>query len=143
MEQDTPLYWKWFDDGHIEEAILGVDKYFIPSVTYRSYHDSGLIISQLLLWAQRKGAPQIAWRAIERAICRAADQDDPENAFLLLWTCFVVTDDMKVPMAIDEKNILSPLKALINRRASDIARNEEVRGLIEDVAERMPALLER
>ena len=42
-----------FNNNHIVDSIIGKGEFFIADYTYRSHHDSLLVLNQLSIWAKR------------------------------------------------------------------------------------------
>ena len=85
--------WRWFDNGHAVEALLGREGHFIPSVTYRERHDDVLVLNQLASWADDRGRWDELVQAVDDAVRQAVADDDLRTGFGIAWAAIIVGDD--------------------------------------------------
>lgn len=95
----------WFDSGHVTEALLGGEPYFIAETTFRDRHDRVLVVDQLLLWAADRDRLDEAARAFMNALRTAVGDGDVWAAYDLIWAYLLVRADHGTDLALNTDDV--------------------------------------
>ena len=80
---------RWLESGETVPALLGRVAFFLPSPTYGD-HDRGLLLSQLLIWAE-EGHLTDAAQAFEDAVTQSLLEGADADALDLMWSYVLVS----------------------------------------------------
>jgi hypothetical protein len=130
--------WGWFDAGKIGEALEGKAEFFLPDVTYRDEHDQVLVIDQLFDWAKRHGRERQAAEIFEYVVTKAAGAGELVQASRLLLTYLVVENDREDTIGVDVDSLAENLATVIKRHPGCLVNDEQTRGVVLAVADRLP-----
>jgi len=125
----------WFDSGHIAEAILGGEPYFLRDHTWIDRHDRVLVFQQLLSWADDDDKLARAAVGLRAALVTALADDDASAVYDILWTYFVVIGDEGDRLPLDFDEIGRWLDQLETRTIPD---GDEIAGVRRNVRDRIP-----
>ncbi len=91
-----------FEEGHIVEALLGDNPYFIRDRIDPQSPDRDLIVKQLLHWADRPSRKQTAAEALERAVDVSLKRGDLRGALdiLLCYDLSIRSTGTKLPLDV-------------------------------------------
>lgn len=129
--------WQWFERGHIAEALLGGEPYFVADTTFRDRHDRPLIIDQLLLWAAAHEQLGTAAEAFMAALRTAVSDSDVWAAYDLVWSYLIVTRDQAAELPVRGEEVLGLLDE-VDRRVNEQPRHvatirNEVRAALTEI----------
>jgi hypothetical protein len=122
----------WLDSGHAVNVLLGTDRFFIPSVSFREEHDRILAIDQLMGWAFDTNQTQAAADALHAAVNRTITSGDIERAVDLLLAYFIVAGDRGDHLPLDHRRLLGDLLA-----PSAVATSPDLEASLADVRSRL------
>lgn len=125
----------WFDSGHIAEAILGGEPYFLRDHTWIDRHDRVLVFQQLLSWADDDDKLARAAVGLRAALVTALADDDASAVYDILWTYFVVIGDEGDRLPLDFDELGRWLDQLETRTLPD---GDEIAGTRSRVRDRIP-----
>jgi len=133
--------WSWFEDGKVEEALRGNGSFFIPDITFREEHNLILVIGQLILWATGVNAQKAA-EAFDAVVRSYIGEGNLGNAIDLYLTYRIIADEDK-GLPLEESKLRDEIAALMNKKASDISHDENLRSLSVRFLSKYPELNEK
>lgn len=80
---------KFFEEGHIKEAIIGEGEYFSYNRDYPEFSDMGYVLSQLITWSNATNKLLQAGNAYEAALCDLIKLKRYGDILRLVWYYFV------------------------------------------------------
>lgn len=130
---------RWFEDGHVADALCGSDAFFVEDFTYRGEHDFVLAVDQLLAWAEQ-GHNEKASRGFNEAIGRLISKKELRSALRLLHAYRLLSAATGITVAFDETNLLTLLADSVRGAAAEIARDSSLRALVLGATDDFPNL---
>lgn len=130
---------RWFEDGHVADALCGTGAFFVTDFTYVGEHDCVLAVDQLLAWAEQ-GHYETASRGFDEAIARLISKGDLRSALRLLRAYRLLSTATGIALAFDEIKLLTLLADAVRRAGSEIARDSSLRTLVLGAADDFPNL---
>jgi len=102
----NPQVLAWFESGHIADAVLGGEPYFLPSVTWYDEHAHIVILRELHSWAGNDSAKRaVAISGFRSALVTALVDDDANAVYRVLFAFFSVARELSDPLPIDAEEI--------------------------------------
>ena len=131
---------EWFELGQIVEALLGLNKFFIPDVTDRSAHDRILIVRQLLSWANTEKKKETATKGMENALNNVAGNNDVWSLLDIILSYLLVTESNNEVLPLDMSKVACIGRDILSRNAEEISNDEDLRYFVLKMLEKMPSL---
>ena len=135
----NPQLHRWFDQGHAKDAIIGDGEFFCRCHTWGD-HDTILVLGQLLGWTTTNNKCPDAAKAFIGALEFLASTNRTDNAFRLVLSYIIISEDRDESLPIDMEHVCRSLAELARRHADDLSTNAQQRALVLDVATRLPRL---
>jgi len=79
-----------FNNNHIVDSIIGKGEFFIADYTYRSHHDSLLVLNQLSIWAKRNNKTHELLNYIKKSFTELKNEKDVYGLVQLLNSIYTI-----------------------------------------------------
>lgn len=130
---------RWFEEGHVPEALCGSGAFFVEDLTFRGEHDCVLAVDQLLTWAEQ-GHHEAASLGFSEAIGRFISKKELRSALRLLRAYRLLSTATGIALACDETKLLESLADAVRDAATEIARDSSLRALVLGATDDFPNL---
>lgn len=127
---------RWFEQGKVKDALLGKGDFFIPDHTYRSHHDSLLIINQLFQWVDSKEKKRLVNKVFYEVVDFLLEENAKEAFRLILTYCIV--KNRKDVFLLDELPLIAKTKSMIDANAREITSNDQLRAIVMSIEKYLP-----
>ena len=135
----NPKLYRWFDEGHARDALIGDGEFFCRCHTWGD-HDTILVFGQLLDWATTNNKYPNAAKAFSEALDFLASANRTDNAFRLVLSYIIISEDSEQSLPIDMEHVCRSLAELARRQAPALSSETQLRDLVLHVAARLPRL---